>query len=215
MPTSSSSYGLPGTTSATTAAPRSIGAGDKALRQSRRWLMVEASAAGLGAAALLCWASVCLLASFRPKGLPTPYWSGLSHLRSDTCGIAAFSLAAVCLWASEYLRWRRRARQVSEGELGTSGQAAGIGRSTGRAALLLLSAAEIAAALSVCLVTYLSVNAVTHPATLNLHVTHLLSWPTEGTLRFLALVVTAVAVALLRYLWPQRPQGPKTHELRP
>ena len=65
--------------------------------------------AGVGYAAALCWASVCLLASFQPDRLSNPYWSGIPQLRSDTSGIAAFVLAALCLCGSEYLRWRRRA----------------------------------------------------------------------------------------------------------
>ena len=57
------------------------------------------------------------------------------------------------------------------------------------------------------LVVYLSVNAVTHPATLRLQATHLLSWPAEGTLRVVALLLAAVYVAVLRYLWPARPRA--------
>ena len=65
--------------------------------------------AGVGYAAALCWASVCLLASFRPDSLSSPYWSGIPFLRSDTSGIAGLVLAALCLCGSEYLRWRRHA----------------------------------------------------------------------------------------------------------
>ena len=57
--------------------------------------------AGLGYAAALCWASVCLLASFRPNRLSSPYWSDIPQLRSDTSGIAAFGLAALALCGSE------------------------------------------------------------------------------------------------------------------
>jgi hypothetical protein len=49
------------------------------------------------------------------------------------------------------------------------------------------------------LVAYISLNAVTHPATLQLHATHLATWPTEGTLRVDALAASACAVAALRY----------------
>ena len=48
------------------------------------------------------------------------------------------------------------------------------------------------------LVVYLSVNALTHPATLAIEATHFATWPTEGTLRVLALAATALAAAWLR-----------------
>lgn len=54
--------------------------------------------------------------------------------------------------------------------------------------------------LSTGLVTYLSFNAVTHPMTLNMQVTHLFPYPTEGTLRIIALVFCCVAVGVRRFL---------------
>lgn len=157
--------------------------------------------AGLGYAAGLCWAGVCLLASFRPDRLSGPYWSGVPHLRSDTSGIAGFVLAALCLSGSEYLRWRRRAAECLPGATGRRAP----GRS-GRCPLLLLSVSETSALLCSGLVAYLSVNEVTHPATLRLQATHVLSWPAEGTLRVVALLLAAASVAVLRYLWPARPR---------
>jgi hypothetical protein len=73
-----------------------------------RWLAVEALTAGLAYGAGLGWVSVCLVASFRPDGLSAPYWWDLPGLRTDTSGIIAFFVLAVCLAASEYLRLRRR-----------------------------------------------------------------------------------------------------------
>jgi hypothetical protein len=72
-----------------------------------RWLAVEALAAGLAYGAGLCWASVCLVASFRPDGLGAPYWWDVPGLRTDTSGIIAFFILAAGLAASEYLRLRR------------------------------------------------------------------------------------------------------------
>jgi hypothetical protein len=60
--------------------------------------------------------------------------------------------------------------------------------------------AETAAALCTGVVIYLSVNAVTHPWTLKIQLTHLLPWPSEGTVRVLALGVCLVATAASRYL---------------
>jgi hypothetical protein len=194
------------------AGPKSTGESQAIQRWPGRWLALEAATAGVGYAAALCWASVCLLASFRPDRLSNPYWSGIPHLRSDTSGIVGFVLAALCLCGSEYLRWRRRAaaeclpggQRPAAGWPGAAGRRAP--RLSGRCPLLLLSASETSALLCSGLVTYLSVNEVTHPATLRLQATHLLSWPAEGTVRVVALLLAAASVAVLRYLWPARPR---------
>jgi hypothetical protein len=157
----------------------------------RRWSVLEAWATGLAYGGGLCWVSVCLVGSFRPADLGDPYWSALSHLRTDTTGIGAFFVVAVCLSTSEYMRLRRR-RDSSAG-LGSE-------LSGGTPLLLALSASRTIAILATGLVVYLSVNTVTHPATLDLHATHLAPWPTEGTLRVLALFCCVCSVTMLRYL---------------
>src|SRR6202044_1935170 len=65
---------------------------------------------------------------------------------------------------------------------------------------LVQAVAETAAVLATALVVYLSVNAVTHPVTLRLQLTHLWPWPSEGTVRVIALAICLVAVASSRYL---------------
>jgi hypothetical protein len=50
------------------------------------------------------------------------------------------------------------------------------------------------------MVMYLSLNAVTHPFTLRLQLTHLWPWPSEGTVRVIGLAVCLIAVATSRYL---------------
>ena len=60
--------------------------------------------------------------------------------------------------------------------------------------------AETAAVLATGLVIYLSLNAVTHPFTLRLQLTHLWPWPSEGTVRVIGLGICLVAVATSRYL---------------
>lgn len=159
-------------------------------------LALEASAAGLAYAAGLCWVSVCLLASFRPDALRTPYWRGVPGLRSDTCGILAFLAMAVCLATSEYLRLGRRQNAAAGNKLAPSG---------GQAKLLAVAMSETVAVLATGLTIYLSVNAVTHPATLNVEATHLAAWPTEGTLRVTALLMCAFSITVLRYLLAARP----------
>jgi hypothetical protein len=165
---------------------------DRPVRGGRNWwLALEASAGGLAYGAGLCVVGVCLVASFRPGDLGTPYWRGMPGLRSDTSGILAFFTVAVGVCASEYLRLRRRRDATA---------AAGRGRVSGSTMLLALAMSETVAILATGLVVYISMNAVTHPATLEIHATHLAAWPTEGTLRVAALLLCACSVTVLRYL---------------
>lgn len=156
-----------------------------------RRLATEAAALGLGYASILCWASTCLVATFGGVSLASPYWPDIPWLRTDTTGIIAFALAAISLVISKYLRLVRLrngtgARQVAD-----------------RAARVLAAraVAETAAILATGLVAYLSLNVVTtHGVTLRLHVTHVLSWPSEGTVRVIALLICVLSVAVARYL---------------
>jgi hypothetical protein len=67
-------------------------------------------------------------------------------------------------------------------------------------ALLAVAIARTVAVLATGTVIYLSVSAVTHPATLALHLTHLAPGPAEGTVRAIALLLCACAAATLRFL---------------
>jgi hypothetical protein len=185
------------------------------------WLTVEAAAAGLAFGSLLEWASTALVGSFRPLDLADPYWRGVPWLRTDTSGFAAFIVAAVCLLTSEYLRLRRRRPAASAGAVPPTASAgaapptapgavppvasAGAAPPTapGGAVLLAMAAAETVAVLATGLFGYLSVNAVTHHYTLQIQATHLLSWPTEGTLRVVALLLCIVSFGMVRYLRPR------------
>jgi hypothetical protein len=185
------------------------------------WLTVEAAAAGLAFGSLLEWASTALVGSFRPLDLADPYWSGVPWLRTDTSGFAAFIVAAVCLLTSEYLRLRRRRSAASVGAVPQAASAGGVPPTApgavppvasagaapptapGGAVLLAMAAAETVAVLATGLFGYLSVNTVTHPATQQLQATHLLSWPTEGTLRVAALLLCIVSFGMVRYLRPR------------
>jgi hypothetical protein len=179
------------------------------------WLAVEAAAAGLAFGSLLEWASTALVGSFRPLDLADPYWRGVPWLRTDTSGFAAFIVAAVCLLSSEYLRLRRRRRAASAGAVPPPPASAGTAPLSpasagavppplaGEAVLLAMAAAETVAVLATGLFGYLSVNAVTHHYTLQIQATHLLSWPTEGTLRVVALLLCIVSFGMVRYLRPR------------
>jgi hypothetical protein len=168
------------------------------------WLAVEAAAAGLAFGSLLEWASTALVGSFRPLDLADPYWRGVPWLRTDTSGFAAFIVAAVCLLSSEYLRLRRRRSAASAGAVPPAASAGAVPPTApGGAVLLAMAAAETVAVLATGLFGYLSVNTVTHPATQQIQATHLLSWPTEGTLRVAALLLCIVSFGMVRYLRPR------------
>jgi hypothetical protein len=164
--------------------------GMQATDRTKRDLAVEAGAFGVAYASLLCWASTCLVATFGGASLASPYWPALPWLRTDTTGALAFALAAVGLFVSRYLRLRRR-------------RAGAIAEHAARwpaSVHAVQAVAETAAVLATGLVTYLSLNVVTHSITLRLQLTHLWPWPSEGTVRVLALVICAVSVAVARYL---------------
>ncbi|MGO8863362.1 MAG: hypothetical protein ACLQRH_21760 [Acidimicrobiales bacterium] len=150
-----------------------------------RWCF-EGAATGLAFAGGLVALSVFAVGSFRPQELPSPYWSRISALRTDTFGFVCFVVASLAFVQSEYLRLTRTARRHS-----APGGSTPLERLTAAGARALVVAATV-------LVVYLSCNAVTHPQSLNLPATHLLSWPTESTLRAVALIVVACAVAVVR-----------------
>lgn len=149
--------------------------------------MLEAAAFGLGYAAVLVWVGSALVGSFGYDDA-SPYWPAIPRLRTDTAGAAAFGIAIVTLLVSRYLELRRR----------NDGPADPVPRSA--RALAAQAVADIAAFLSTALVIYLSCNAFMHPWTLKIQLTHLLPWPSEGTVRVIALGICLLSVAVRRYL---------------
>lgn len=152
---------------------------------------VESAMTGIAAACALVVLGAFAVASFKPSDLPTPYWGPLDWLRTDTAGAVCFAVGILAFGTSEYLRMRRRA-----GEVG-----APLGPPSDREPSPPVLAVAVARTLAIAaggVVLYLSVNAVTHPLTLALPASHLLAWPTEGTLRVFALIVVAVAAAVAR-----------------
>jgi hypothetical protein len=156
---------------------------------------IEVVAFGLACTGGLVWLGACLVAIFRPEHLARPYWPALSGLRTDTAGALAFLVSGIGLAISEYLRLSRdpdtRPRGVPQRQPAASRRA-------------MQAAAETMAAMSAGLVVYLSANQVTHPATLDIQATHFAPWPTEGTLRVLALLATALSTGALRWLRTDR-----------
>ena len=155
--------------------------------QDHRKLLVESAAFGLGYTAVLIWSGSALVSSFS-GGEAAPYWPAVPQLRTDTAGAIAFAVAIVSLAVSKYLQLRRR----SGGPVRPAHRPAGV--------LAVQAVAETAAFLGTGLVIYLSLNAVTHPVTLRIQLTHLWPWPSEGTVRVIALGICLAAVATRRYL---------------
>jgi hypothetical protein len=162
----------------------------RATDKNNRRLAVEAAAFGIGYTSMLCWASTCLVATFGGASLASPYWPVLPWLRTDTTGVIAFALAAVGLTASRYLRLRRtRAGAIARHPVSRPASAHAV-----------QAIAETAAFLATALVAYLSLNVVTHSVTLRLQLTHLWPWPSEGTVRVIALGICVASVSATRYL---------------
>ena len=168
--------------------------------QVNRKLAVESMAFGIGYAAVLIWIGSALVASFSGNE-PIPYWAAIPFLRTDTAGDLAMIVAIIALVVSRYLQLRRRNAPPQPVPVWPAERPASL--------VLLQAVAEIAAVLCTGVVIYLSLNEVTHPETLELQLTHLLPWPTEGTVRVLALAICLVSVAVSRYLratWPRMSQ---------
>jgi hypothetical protein len=162
----------------------------RATDRNNRGLAVEAAAFGIGYTSLLCWATTCLVATFGGATLASPYWPVLPWLRTDTTGVIAFALAAVSLTASKYLRLRRtRADAIVRHPVSRTASAHAV-----------QAIAETAAVLATAVVIYLSLNVVTHSVTLRLQLTHLWPWPSEGTVRVIALGICVASVSATRYL---------------
>lgn len=160
--------------------------------QDNRRLVVESVAFGLGYIAVLIWIGSALVGSFGYDDA-YPYWPAIPHLRTDTAGAIGFAVAIVTLTVSKYLELRRRSDVPPPvAPTAPAPRSAGV--------LAVQAAAETAAVLSTALVIYLSCNAFMHPWTLRIQLTHLLPWPTEGTVRVIALGICLLAVATRRYL---------------
>ena len=158
--------------------------------QGNRKLVVESVTLGLGYAAFLIWVGSAFVGSFGDFDDAYPYWPAIPRLRTDTAGFIGFAVAIVCLVISRYLQLGRRNGAPAER----------LARLRPARVLAVQAVADVAAILGTALVIYLSANEAMHPWTLPIQLTHLLPWPSEGTVRVIALGVCLVAVATSRYL---------------
>src|ERR1039458_2845369 len=138
---------------------------------------IEGGVSGLSYSSGLVALSAFLVGSLRPQDLSRPYVGHLAWLRTDSFRIVSFFVATVGLATSGYLR---RSYVVTR-------RSATAGRAPGTISLFTTVVARSLVAAGTTLVVYISINTVTHPITLGLPATHLLSWPTEGTLRAVSL----------------------------
>lgn len=175
------------------------------VRQAVGTRLVEAVTGGLAFGSLLWWAGSCLVGVFTPQNMAMPYWSGLPGLRTDTSGVVAFLLATVCLAVSEYMRLSRRQGQWCQADdawhFQNEESPVAIRHPT---ALMIQATCSAIAVMATGLVIYISLNSVTHPVTLNMQATHLMTWPTEGSLRVVSVVCCVVSVTILRFLRSSR-----------
>lgn len=158
--------------------------------EDTRRLVVESVALGLGYTTMLIFGGSALVAAFSPYE-SYPYWPAIPHLRTDTSGVLAFAVALVSLAVGKYLGLRRR---DDRGDA----PAKPVTRPQGVHAVQ--AVAEAALVCATGLVIYLSLNAVMHPWTLPVRLTHLWPWPNEGTTRVIGLAVCLAGVATRHYL---------------
>jgi hypothetical protein len=157
-------------------------------RPGSRKLIVESVALGVGYAAALIWVGSAFVGSFGDFDDAYPYWPAIPHLRTDTAGAVAFAIAIVTLVLSRYLQLRRGGKAPAEPAARPAGVHA------------LQSVTDTGLVLGTGLVLYLSVNAAMHPWTLPLQLSHLAPYPSEGTVRVIALAFCLVGAAVRRYL---------------
>jgi hypothetical protein len=178
-------------------------------RPGNRKLIVESVSLGLGYAAALIWVGSAFVGSFGDFDDAYPYWPAIPHLRTDTAGALAFAVAIVTLVLSRYLQLRRGGRAPVQP----------VSRPAGVHALQ--SVTDTGLVLGTGLVLYLSVNAAMHPWTLPVQLSHLSPYPSEGTVRVIALAFCLVGAAVRRYLrasaseYDQEPASPQPAAFRP
>jgi hypothetical protein len=159
---------------------------------------VEAVAAGVAYAAVLWWATVCLVGAFRYQDLANPYWTAIPRLRTDTSGVIMFFVAAASIGISEYYRARRNGVFLAKFSTADASAAPSAGWAS------VFAACRAMLVLGTGLVCYLSLNVITHPWSQQLQTTHLFPWPSESSLRMFALAACAVSAAGLRVIAMRR-----------
>ena len=136
--------------------------------------------------ALICWVYVALVGVLAPYFLPA-HFEDVLPVRTDIVGILSFGASSLLLVVTGLLRPDFR-----------------LLRPRRRASLAISRSVALHAWLGWA---YVSANSISHRATLNLHLTHLASWPTEGQFGLSSFFAAVVSMCICFSLKP-RPAEP-------
>jgi len=146
--------------------------------------------------ALATWAYVAAMAVVAPMYLRLNFEAVLP-VRTDTLGVLAFAASVGLLWLTG---------------LGTVRLQSNLRHLRG-----LASAARSVALHAGAAWLYVSANSISHPATLYLHLTHLVPWPSEGTFAvtcFVVGIISGIVYFVLRSLFKEDPTASALTEVR-
>ncbi len=134
-------------------------------------------ASGFQLSALACWAYVALVAVIKPQYLPLRF-EGVLPVRTDVVGIVAFGVSALLLVITGFLHLRPIRRRLRLG----------------------LAVIRSLALHAWCGWAYISANSISHRKTLSLRLTHLASWPTEGSFAVACFLVAVASSSVYCFL---------------
>jgi|SoiMethySBSTD1v2_1073268.scaffolds.fasta_scaffold1040796_2 hypothetical protein len=150
----------------------------------------KATAMILEVIAVMCacvWLYVAIVAALKPTELARPLWA-VFPWRQDTVAAVCFAVSAAACLAARVVVQRRTNAGLSR-------------RAFAEACLrtLLVYSGLVA--------VYLCANAITHPSTLDMPLTHFMSWPTEAVALATSMICVAASFIVLRSLENRRRDG--------
>lgn len=179
----------------------SVDIDQKSGRRQSRWIIglpvLSVAVDAVVVFGALGWLYVAIIGVVRPNDLPSWIASWIP-MRRDTTGIVCFGLSAVAYFLRGMFRPSSEARmpnlrwQAGGGGDQRATQTRGLSRTGAKASLRTLFV------YSTMTLIYLMVQTVTHPETMAMALTHLLSWPTERSVLLLALLCSISSFILLR-----------------
>ena len=155
-------------------------------RGARGLLPLNALAMVLQWSALICWAYVAVVGVLAPQYLRSDF-EGVIPVRTDLVGIAAFATSFLLLVLTGFVRpypeplgWPKRSILAATRSLAVHGWAGW---------------------------AYISANSISHRATLQMRLTHLANWPTEGEFAAAGLLAAVVSTGIYFALASQMPRS--------